>query len=134
MDSTIVRCAECNIILQEDTNETKRIPCPNCRSLKRKFEKHLIVQTKIISNIMFKVRRFSKKDFVKKVIFGYVIPRDEKLRERIKWVYINRKIDREDDKYYEEVTNPVTGEVLHFCEEPLKEHIGHGSAKVKKDL
>ena len=38
-------------------------------------------------------------------------------------------IDRENDLYKEVVTDPDTGKIIHQCEEPLSEHVGHGSAK-----
>lgn len=45
---------------------------------------------------------------------------------------IHRIIDRENNRYYEEVTNPDTGEVIHKEEEALSDHKGHGSDKFKK--
>ncbi|QIB67806.1 hypothetical protein Ami103574_00055 [Aminipila butyrica] len=44
-----------------------------------------------------------------------------------------RLVDRRNDKYYEKIIDLETNEVTHFCEEPLSEHYGHGSAKVKKE-
>jgi len=38
-------------------------------------------------------------------------------------------IDKKNDKYKEIVKNKETGEIIHFCEEPLSEHRGHGYAK-----
>jgi hypothetical protein len=46
-----------------------------------------------------------------------------------KHVHHERVIDRRNDRYFEQVTDYETGEVLHRCEEPLSEHMGHGSAK-----
>jgi hypothetical protein len=40
-----------------------------------------------------------------------------------------RNIDRPRDEYLEVVTDPDTGEVVHYCREPLSQHRGHGSAK-----
>jgi len=40
-------------------------------------------------------------------------------------------VDREGNRYLEKVTDPETGEVVHSCEEPLSEHQGHGTAKVR---
>lgn len=51
-----------------------------------------------------------------------------------KWVEKQRYINRDDDIYYELVKDPDTGEVLHECSEPLTEHFGHGSAKLKKSI
>ena len=47
-------------------------------------------------------------------------------------VNLKRIIDRENDYYLEEVTDPQTGESIHYCHEPLSEHTGHGSDKEKK--
>jgi hypothetical protein len=38
-------------------------------------------------------------------------------------------IDRENDHYFEKVVNKETGEIIHLCDETLKEHVDHGSAK-----
>lgn len=47
-------------------------------------------------------------------------------------VIVDRTVDRKNDYYREEVTIAGTGKVIHFCEEPLSEHYGHGDAKKKK--
>ncbi len=49
-----------------------------------------------------------------------------------RFVTKTRKIDREHDSYYEKVSDPETGKILHDCSEPLHEHLGHGSDKFKK--
>ena len=46
-----------------------------------------------------------------------------------KWFKKERIIDRENDRYYEKFTDPDTGVVTRFCDEPLSQHVGHGSAK-----
>ena len=48
---------------------------------------------------------------------------------RAKFVDKVRNIDRDADTYYERVVDPETGQVLRYCEEPLSEHFGRGSAK-----
>lgn len=40
-----------------------------------------------------------------------------------------RMIDRDNDLYFEKITNYETGEIIHLSEEPLSQHQGHGSAK-----
>ena len=57
---------------------------------------------------------------------------DDLHRKTAKWMNLSRVYDREHDVYKEIVTDPVTGEVIHECIEPLSEHTGHGSAKHKK--
>jgi hypothetical protein len=43
-------------------------------------------------------------------------------------------IDRDNNRYFEMVTDYESGEIIHHCEEPLSEHQGHGSAKPKKSI
>jgi len=45
------------------------------------------------------------------------------------WMHKERLIDRENDHYRERIVNPATGKEVHFVDEPLSQHWGHGSAK-----
>ena len=38
-------------------------------------------------------------------------------------------IDRKGDRYFEIVVDDESGEILRSCEESLRDHSGHGSAK-----
>ena len=49
-----------------------------------------------------------------------------------KWMYKERVVDREKNKYKEIITDPETGKIVRKCEEPLDKHIGHGSAKAAR--
>lgn len=44
-----------------------------------------------------------------------------------------REIDRRNDYYREEIKNFDSVDFIHYCEEPLSAHFGHGSAKFKKN-
>jgi hypothetical protein len=46
-----------------------------------------------------------------------------------RWVDKVRRIDREQNRYQEQVVDPLTGDIVHHADEPLSEHRGHGSAK-----
>jgi len=48
-------------------------------------------------------------------------------------VHVERIIDRENDRYFERVTDYETGEVIRECEEPLSKHVGRGNAKKEYD-
>ena len=50
-----------------------------------------------------------------------------------KLVWRQKTIDRSRGLYTEIVLDPTSGEVLHFCEEPLAVHQGHGSDKGRPD-
>jgi hypothetical protein len=58
----------------------------------------------------------------------------EFFRNGQRWVNKERLIDRgANPKWYREmITDSVTGEVIHTCDEPLDQHVGHGSAKTKR--
>lgn len=49
-------------------------------------------------------------------------------RDGARWVRRLMIIDRDHGRYIERVTDPVTGETIHSCEEVLSAHRGHGSA------
>ena len=48
-------------------------------------------------------------------------------------VHHERHIDRVNDRYYEKVDCPVSGEILHECNESLSQHIGHGTEKRNRE-
>lgn len=48
-----------------------------------------------------------------------------------KWNVLKRIIDRTRDYYFELITDPSSGKVLRYCEEPLSKHLRRGSAKKK---
>ncbi|HYL12145.1 MAG TPA: hypothetical protein VEV41_03870 [Terriglobales bacterium] len=50
-----------------------------------------------------------------------------------KWVKKERFIDREGNRYREQVTDPTTGEVIHHCDEPLSQHTGT-AARSRREL
>ena len=54
---------------------------------------------------------------------------EELYRASGKWFQKERIIDRENDRYVERYTDTETGVVTRHCDEPLSQHVGHGSAK-----
>jgi len=55
---------------------------------------------------------------------------DDFSHERQKWCHKERIIDRGNNRYIEIVIDTETGELIHYCEEPLNQHFGHKSAKI----
>ena len=90
-------------------------------------KKHIAVTATGRPWLGMKHRVPGKRKPVAEYIFGY-----ELFRLARKWVYKKRVIDRRNDRYTEDVTDPETGEVIHHCDEPLTEHRGDGPAKSKK--
>ncbi|MDH4275738.1 MAG: hypothetical protein OEW08_11920, partial [Gammaproteobacteria bacterium] len=56
---------------------------------------------------------------------------EEVNRRNGKWVNRSLRVDRDKDEYKEMVEDKDTKEIIHRCDEPLSEHIGHGSARNK---
>lgn len=121
-----VYCASCDCAIECDCNELgARVPCPSCGETKRVVHVSAIESMRVVDGVGMKFKR----DGVKKpVLEQFDMPSYSRSRNE----YVRRVsvIDREDDRYFEKVSVYGTGEVLHHCEEPLSEHVGHGSAKV----
>jgi len=46
-----------------------------------------------------------------------------------KWVQRTLRVDIGGNHYFEMIFDPESGQVIHLCNEPLNQHIGHGGAK-----
>jgi len=121
-----VYCRNCKSFLGKETygNEIKKTiaKCPNCGCTDFDYEIILDDNISMHEQIKIKTKETGKKPSEK--IFG-----EEPRREGGGFVQKTRIIDRENDKYFEKVTDPETQKVIHLCDEPLSEHTRHGSAK-----
>jgi hypothetical protein len=79
------------------------------------------------AKIAYKLKGVGKKKPIVEGISGEDLHRDSG-----KWMYKERVIDHEKNRYKEVVTDLETGNIVHNCEEPLDKHTGHGSAKKGK--
>ncbi len=126
-----ISCGDCGAVAEEDEPAVDVPPtCNACGSAN--------CTAVIIATTVFTIRdrvegwhltpnRRSKKKAAEHFILGAEIRRSTgEFVEKI------RHIDRENDHYFEKVTDEA-GVVLHHVDEPLSEHWGHGSAKFKKE-
>ncbi len=112
-------------------NEPERTPCPECGATSRSISVSITEGIKLYDGLGFKVKDPSRKGKSKIKAEGfhkYVGSQKAKLVKHV------RVIDRENDRYKELVLDAETGEIIHNCEEPLSEHIGHGKAKKHKQI
>jgi hypothetical protein len=104
------------------------IQCTNCGSKKKTIELNFEDNGDIFEQINGKV----KEKGIKKPIEEFRIG-DDLHRNSGKWNhverYIIRKKNSKDSTYKEIIKDIETGEVIRHCEEPLINHINHGSAK-----
>lgn len=125
---TTVKCGDCNMTLDELPNETARKKCPSCGSVKRAFFVDILDEAVIMhEQIAMKARRPNSKG--KQEIRLETKVGDDLYRKTGKWYKLKRIIDREHDKYFEEIIDPATGNVVRRYEELLSKHLGHGSDK-----
>jgi hypothetical protein len=116
-------------MLDEDagTPAEKRSPCPDCGSMKRAVEMTISSTITAHSKLSLKGRHGGRgRPFIEQTVG------DDLHRKSGKWMRIQRVIDRAKNWYREIVTDPQTGDVIHQCEEPLSDHQGHGTAKIRK--
>lgn len=122
-------CKDCNHQLDETLESRKDTPCPKCGSTQRYMNISVIEGVNIYdsSKAQAKNPNYPSKNKVRwETSTGW-----EYSHRLQKMVYKTRTIDKEDNKYQETVIDPDTKEVIHHCEEPLSDHVGHGSAKPK---
>lgn len=127
MINRVITCRNCNTQLDGETNGQPLEPCPNCGSLESHIVLSITETIEFHERIGLKAKQEGFKKPRKELVAG-----DEKYVAQDRWVYKERVIDREKDKYLEVVKDPKTGEIIHQCEEPLSRHFGHGSAKHKE--
>ena len=124
-----VKCGNCKEELDEDSNlpPDQRKPCSKCGSLSRCY--HVLVNDtiKFHEKLGMKARHNSGG----KPFFESVVGSDLH-RKSGKWMKLERTIDRENNHYREVVVDSNTGDVVHFCEEPLSDHQQHGTEKRDK--
>lgn len=123
--SIIAKCSDCGEVLSELTNFTEKHPCPHCGSLSMKIIDDTKDDFKLRERLMMKVRKDG-------ILIQKLTKGDDLFKKTGKWNLLERVFYYEDDWYSEKITDPLTGEIIHECEEPLSEHKGHGDAKYKK--
>ena len=127
----LVQCVGCDATIEEEPSISpeKRLPCPMCGSVGRKINVSFEETIEVGEIIGIKGNHSGeKKPFIKQ------ISGDKLQYETGKLAKLVRIIDRDNDLYYEQVTDPETGKVFHECKEPLSAHREHGSAKKSKEI
>jgi DNA-directed RNA polymerase subunit RPC12/RpoP len=125
-ESRSVHCGECGASLAEPTDilPEDRLPCPNCGSTRRNFGIVLSTGLSLHSSLGIKGRHEGvKKPFIEQKQGADLQHSTGRMVQK------ERILDRENDQYRERVVDPLTGEVIHECQEPLSSHTNHGSAK-----
>jgi hypothetical protein len=103
-------------------------PCPNCGSSNQSVSVGLSDELTIRESWRFKFRdgTLPSKDKLRRDTFI-----GSELRKSLgDFVHKERTIDRDANRYHE-LVREESGEITHQVDEPLSDHSGHGSAKLK---
>jgi len=128
ISTDIIECADCGAEVDGHGDmPEQRIPCNKCGSTKRNY--HVSISEVVIARdgIGVKAKHGGEK---KPYIEDLGIP--DYSRSLNKVVHRARIIDRDNDRYFEKITDYESGEVIHHCDEPLSQHQGHGNSRTKK--
>jgi len=123
-----IECADCGAEGdgRGDTPE-QRIPCNKCGSTKRNYHASILETVIDRNGIGVKAKRAGEK---KPYIEDLGVPDYSRSLDKV--AHRARVIDRDNDRYFEKITDYESGDVIHHCDEPLSQHQGHGNAKPKK--
>jgi len=128
MTTDRTECAACGAAIDTSTDTPEvRTPCPACSGLIRTVHVSVHKVAHARDGIGVKAKRPGDK---RPYFESRGVPAHSVSRQKL--VHREQIIDRENDLYYERVTDYESGEVIHLSEEPLSEHVGHGTAKPKK--
>jgi len=126
-NSNRVECSDCGTLLDEskDTPEL-RAACPYCGSSRRTV--HVAISESAVARdgIGMKAKRPGER---RPYVESRSVPSHSVRKGKL--VHREQVIDRDNDLYYEKVTDYESGEIIHENEEPLSKHTGRGSAKPK---
>lgn len=124
-DSSVL-CGSCGKQLEESSQlrPEQRPPCPNCGATARNFNVEICETVTVREKLGLKHKRPGFKKPIYEEVSG-----DDLHRKTGLWSKFLRIIDRQNNRYKEEIVNSETGEVLRSVDHPLTDHTGRGSAK-----
>ncbi|GJG89859.1 hypothetical protein tb265_50400 [Gemmatimonadetes bacterium T265] len=127
-DTYTVSCACCRTQIAARTGpiDDYGSPCSVCGSADRVVQ--ITCEEVLTLRVRESVRTTLKEHGVRRPVLDEKSG-DDWSHSRVKWVQLERRIDRANDRYIERVTDPDTGEVIHSRDEPLSLHLGHGDAR-----
>mgnify|MGYP001130646705 CR=1 FL=1 len=119
-------CGKCGALIDETCDPPGRRRVCVCGATARIFAVELVESTVARDGLGFKHKRPGVK---KPLSEGF--RRSETYYKTGEIVERQMLVDRQNNRYFESVIVYRTGEVVHFCDEKLTDHIDRGSAKSK---
>jgi hypothetical protein len=128
----MAQCIQCQHPLPdantvEEAEFLTKQPCPSCGGFGRNLSAQTVETLEFHDHYGMRLKRPGRRGYAVDVV-----ARPDFNRDRQKLVRLDRVINKENDKYYEKITDYQTGEIIREVSEPLSEHVGRGAAKLKK--
>ena len=123
-----ILCGNCGAAVEEPPGlpTSERTPCLSCGSTLRRFAVHAFATVRARLKLGLKTpKRLKHKKPAYEAIYGEDFHRDTG-----RWNLLARVIDRAKNRYHKVIQNPENGQIIHYCDEPLSDHTGHGSDKL----
>jgi len=128
-----IKCGDCGRHLPSEmlATELVRNPCPVCGSTKQHialnfFEEATLKLRDWMKGKIKDVTRRSKEKVRREFFYG-----SDQRKSCGEYIYKEREIDRDDNRY-RELIRSESGEIIRDVDQPLSDHINHGSAKSKQ--
>jgi hypothetical protein len=102
-----------------------------CCNTKNKYLVFCSDEIKMSDSISAKQKRQGFRGYMRKTFSGFEISGDKK--KHPDGVYRFMDINRKDDRYDEKVVDKKTGQITRYCHGKLSEHTGRGSAKSRDE-
>lgn len=117
----MVEQCKCGRVLPWENRADNRTPCPDCGSTVRVFTVTIAAETiQMRTSLGMKAKSHGiRRPWYESSAGASWSTHFMKFMDKV------RIIDRRGDKYFEQVKDPDTLQVVHHCSESLSEHTGH---------
>lgn len=126
-------CGDWSAVNEIDDAATEApTPCPRCGSLKRLYKNVFVASDEILTGEVVRIR--TGKGIKRRWSIEIRQFANSQVNREGRISICDRCIDRDNGLYFERVIMRDTREIIHYVEEPLSRHRGHGSDKRKHDV
>ena len=126
-ESRVVKCMDCGAELPSGVPAAADRSCTECGSSRLVVSQTIVEEIRVREHLHSRIKdpRYSSKRnprVISKVGASYSHGEN-------KWMHREMRVDKNQGRYREVISDPETGEIIRECEEPLSKHRGHGDDK-----
>jgi len=121
---TYVKCNQCGSHFDVIAGFDETMTCPDCGVNDWNYDVPEEEKVQLRHTVKLKERNNKGEKPFRETISG-----EDLFKDTNQWRQIERIINRQDDEYYEKITDLETGTIIKEILEKLSDHKGHGAAK-----